>query len=326
MKTLPIRALSMFSIAAVVAQSSFGQIVLNDDFDSNSTANWVVNLGGGNNAANLFFDYSTIGIPSAPNSVGGSTYGAKLSANLGPTTGFSGGVSISPLGGSFLGDYILTFDMWINFNGPFPGGGNGSTQMTGAGIGTTGTQSINHGTPNGAVWFAATGDGGNGDTPGDYRAYVNGAVLAANSGAYYAGTAANSRNDLNSYYAGLGGVSAPAAQVALYPQQSGTINTGAAGMQWHEVTLTKTNGFLNWNISGRDIALVDLTGLTLSTNIALIHSDINTGISSDANREALAFGLIDNVVVTIVPEPTTATLAGLGLVALVGAIRRRRTR
>ena len=319
-KSIP---LSILTSAVIMVSNSHAQIVLNDNFDADSTANWIVNLGGGNNAANLYFDYSSIGIPSAPNSTGGSTRGVKLEANFGPTTGSAGGVSISPLGGSFLGDFILSFDMWINFNGGFPGGGSGSTQMTGAGYGTTGNQAINHQTPSGAAWFAATGDGGNGDSPGDYRAYVNGAVLAANSGAYYAGTNANSRNDLNSYYAGLGGVGAPAAQLALFPQQTNTINTGAAGMQWHEVTLTKTNGFLNWNISGKDIALVNLTGLTLSSNIMLVHSDINATISSDVNRRDLSFGLIDNVVVTLVPEPTVAAIAGLGLVALVGYVRRR---
>jgi len=94
-------------------------------------------------------------------------------------------------------------------------------------------------------------------------------------------------------------------------------------MQWQQVTLTKTNGFLNWNISGRDIALVDLTGLSLSTNIMLVHSDINATLSTDVNRRDLAFGLIDNVVVTLVPEPTVATMAGLGLTALVGFLRRR---
>jgi len=306
-----------FAIASgtflAAASSISAQILFQDSFDTDNTANWNVNLGGGNNAANIFFDYSTIGIPSAPRSIGGSTRGVKLEANFGPTTGSIGGVSISPVGGSFVGNFTLTFDMWINFNGPFPAGGSGSTQMTGAGIGTTGTQAINHGTAAGAVWFAATGDGGNGDNPGDYRAYANGATLAADGGAYYAGTALNSRNDLNAYYAGLGGVGAPAAQTSLFSQQTGTINTGAAGMQWHQVTLTRTNGFLNWNISGRDIALVDISALTLAgDNILLVHSDINTGLSTDVNRRDLAFGLIDNLVISVVPEPATYVIVALG--------------
>lgn len=320
--TLRLLTLIGMSLASVTARS---QVLYSESFDiDHSTGGyWNVNLGPGNNAANLYFDYSTIGIPSAPHSTGGSTRGVKLEANFGPTTGSAGGVSISPTGGSFLGDYVITFDMWINFNGGFPGGGSGSTQMTGAGIGTTGVQAINQQNPGGAVWVAATGDGGNGDSPGDYRAHVNGAVLAPATGAYYAGTAANARNDLNSYYAGLGGVGAPAAQLALFPQQTNTINTGAAGMQWQQVTLTKTNGFLNWNISGRDIALIDLSTATLSTNIMFVHSDINTTLSTDPNRRDLSFGLIDNIVVTQVPEPVAGVIGLAGGVALLFLRRRR---
>ena len=47
-------------------------------------------------------------------------------------------VSISPAGGNFTGDYQVKFDMWINANGPFPGGGGGSTEFFTAGVGTTG--------------------------------------------------------------------------------------------------------------------------------------------------------------------------------------------
>lgn len=321
MKTAFALGVALVSAAALTPVAA--QTLFSDNFDADHSANWAVNLGGGNNAASLFFDYSTIGIPSAPHSIGGTTRGVKLEANFGPTTGTAGGVSVSPLGGSFLGDFVLSFDMWINFNGPFPAGGSGSTQMTGAGIGTTGTAAVYHGSAGGAVWFAATGDGGNGNVPGDYRAYVNGAVLNTNSGAYYAGTGTDARNDLNAYYAGLGGVGAPAAQTNLFAQQTGAINTGAAGMQWQQVTLTKTNGFLNWNISGKDIALVDLSTATLAgDNILLVHSDINTTLSTDVNRRDLAFGLIDNVVVQAIPEPTALVLALLGGVT-VFCMRRR---
>jgi hypothetical protein len=47
--------------------------------------------------------------------------------------------SISPSGQSFTGDYTLEFDALHKYNGLLNGGGNGSTQVTGAGIGTAGT-------------------------------------------------------------------------------------------------------------------------------------------------------------------------------------------
>jgi hypothetical protein len=325
MKFLNLRnVVPVVAVLASVAASNeaFSQIVYSDDFDVDHTANWNVNLGSGggaNNAANIFFDYNTIGIPSAPNSTGGSTRGVKLEANFG-AAGAATGVSISPIGGNFTGNYMVTFDMWINYNGPLNVGGSGSTLMTGGGIGTTGTTSINHATPSGAVWFAATGDGGNGDSPGDYRAYVGGAVLAPSTGAYYAGTGTGARNDTMTYYNPLGSKTAPAAQIGLFAQQSDTTRPGAAGMAWHTVTITKNGNFLKYSIDSLDIANVDISAVTFAgNNILLVHSDINTTISSDPNRRDLAFGLIDNVTVTLIPEPATvavALLGGLGLFLL----------
>src|SRR6478609_6315920 len=99
MKTLSLKTLSLFGSAALLSQNLFGATLFSDSFDINSSPNWTVNATAGNNPVNLFFDYSTIGIPSAPNSVGGSTLGAKLQANLSGTV--RGRVSISPTGQRF---------------------------------------------------------------------------------------------------------------------------------------------------------------------------------------------------------------------------------
>src|SRR5207247_8972480 len=96
---------------------------------SNATAGYA--------AATFGFDYGTVGIPSAPNSVGGTTLGLKLEANKIVGGGVVGGITVSPttFGGlAFSGvpagttNYTLRFDVWMNANGPFPGGGPGSTQ------------------------------------------------------------------------------------------------------------------------------------------------------------------------------------------------------
>jgi hypothetical protein len=79
-----------------------------------------VNLGPTDGVAEIFFDYSTVGVPPAPNSAG-TTRGLKFQANL--TSGIFGGLSVSPTGKSFTGDVRLRFDLWQNFNGPFPGAG-----------------------------------------------------------------------------------------------------------------------------------------------------------------------------------------------------------
>ena len=68
-----------FGIAALLAAAgmsgtALGAVLFGDNFDADHTGSWTVNNNNsGLNAANFFFDYSTVGIPSAPHSTGGST-------------------------------------------------------------------------------------------------------------------------------------------------------------------------------------------------------------------------------------------------------------
>ena len=72
-----------FSLAALPSAVN-SQVAFSDDFDVNHTANWNVNNNGnGVNAANFFFDYNVVGIPSAPHSSGGSTRGLRPSGGAG---------------------------------------------------------------------------------------------------------------------------------------------------------------------------------------------------------------------------------------------------
>jgi hypothetical protein len=274
------------------------------------------------NEYNAFFDYSTVGIPSAPNSVGGTTRGLKLEANYAGAR-FTGS-SASPIGQAFTGDYILRFDAWQNFNGPLGLGGSGSTQVTWAGIGTNGTTAQFPGTSVQGVGVGATGDGGSGD---DYRIYTNvGAPVAIATGAYAAGIDATARNNSDSYYAdaGFGGESAPAAQLALFPQQTETTAVGTQGMAWHEWEIIKEGNQVTWTIDGIQIGSLDISAELPfgGDNIFLGYFDVNATSSADVNRESLLFGLFDNVVVDMIPEPASLSLLGFGGLAL---LRRRRT-
>ncbi len=299
------------------------QALFSDNFDVNDTANWNVNSGGGAsvNTANIFFDYSSVGIPSAPHSTGGTTWGVKLNANNTVAGQALGGVSISPTGQSFTGDYQLRFDMWANFIGPGPAGGSGSTQITGGGIGTSGTTANYAGSANG-IWFAGTGDG---NSSADFRAYTPAAQGSqpANSGVYVAGSVNNSATF---YTALFPAHTAPAAQITLYPSQTGSTLAGALGWSWHDITITKVGNAVTWNIDGTLIASLDIStnGVLGGNNILLVQSDINTTASTDANGTALNFGLFDNVVVTQIPEPATGALAVLGASGWLLARRHRR--
>ena len=309
------------ALAPVHAQTMFS-----DDFDSDHTANWSVSTLGTGSDANFFFDYSTVGIPSAPNSVGGTTLGLRLRANqtgLGGT--FPGGVSVSPNGVSFAGNnnYELRFDMWLNFNGPAPAGGSGSTQITGAGIGTAGSSAQIAGGAIDSLNFGTSGEAG---SSVDYRAYspANPTGYPDASPVFAAGAHTGNRNNTDPYYAGFGGATAPAAQVTLFPQQTGATAAGAQGWAWREARIVRYGDTVQWFIDGTLLATVDLTtaGTLGGGNILFNYYDINATVSSDVNSPSLLFGLIDNV--RVVPEPATLGLALVGGLMLYGAARRRR--
>src|ERR1043165_1756448 len=129
---------SLLAASSLLAgiSAAHGQVLFSDDFNTTNGSDWKVNALTGFDRAQFLFDYSTVGIPAAPNS-GGTTIGVRLQANrIGGST--LSGVSISPIGQSFTGDYELRYNLWQNTIGPFPAGGSGSTQLTGGGIMTSG--------------------------------------------------------------------------------------------------------------------------------------------------------------------------------------------
>lgn len=335
---------------SVAAGTSSAAVLYSENFDTDQTANWTFSSSvsgdtANNNAggeANVFFDYSTVGIPSAPGS-GGTTRGLKMEANVPPGAAAFSGMSISPNGVSVTGDFTLQFYAWQNAPGPFPAGGAGSTQMTVAGHGGNPTAvQFPGGTPQDSVYFGGTGEGGSGV---DYRAYLgNGGftgsppTLTTAAGStqpdaqrnpdgtpvYAAGAAAGSTNNSHTYYAPLGSNSPPAAQTSSFPSQTGTTHTGTLGMTWREWNITKIGTRYTWSADGLLIATIDTTmdpGFSYSgDSIFFGHFDINSTQTTAALRPML-FGLIDNIVVSDVPEPGTLSLA-----ALAGLSLRRRRR
>ena len=67
--------------------------VFSEDFQVNPAAEWTVNGGPSDETASFFFDYSTAGIPLAPNSAAGGFRGLKLQANQ--TSGIFGSATQS---------------------------------------------------------------------------------------------------------------------------------------------------------------------------------------------------------------------------------------
>src|SRR3954451_10971929 len=313
--------LSIFSLAAALAFSntSFAATLYSQDFNVNDAANWTVLPSTGANTTDVvtdfFYDYSAIGVPAAPNGTG--TRGLKMTANN--TAAVFGGVTVSPTGQSFSGDYSLSFDMWQNYAGPLGPGGSGTTQFTQYGIGTAGTSSQWIGSASkDSVSFGTTLDGGSAT---DYRAYSSAANTSYPSGNAVYQAPGGAINNSAAYYAIYTPQSAPAAQVTSFPGQTGSTDPGETAFKWRRVTIDVNGGFAYWSIDGLPLAKVDLSTVTLGgSNILLGMSDTNATSSTDPNRVALNVTLIDNILVDV-PEPSTIVLCLFG--AIGGLFMRR---
>ena len=301
-------SLAAAAVVAFTQPSSAQQVLYSENFETDVAANWNINAPSARDTADFGFDYSTVGIPAAPGAT--TTRGLRLGANrpIGGTAARTG-VSVSPKDQSFTGSYVMEFDMWANFPGPAPAGGAGSTQLTGGGILTSGTVP-NHDTaaasPIGdAIWFAVTGESG---ATLDFRAYFNG-INQTDPSLYQAGGLGH---ELAYYQTNFpGGVSAPAAQVAAFPSQTGQTGNGSVGWKWRHVTITKDGDIVTWDIDNVRISTVDLVANGVATggnNILLAHSDINA-TATTAALDPVHFGLIDNLRVTTLATKVTATLS-----------------
>jgi hypothetical protein len=280
-----------------------GTVIFSDDFETDTSANWVVNEAHlDSNRATFNWNYAEMGIPSAPHSTGGTTHGLKLEANIGAPT-FTG-LSVSPAGFGVEGDYRLSFDMWINYNGPLPAGGTGSTMSMSAGVGTTGDIAQFPGTSVQGVLFSVTGEGGSGS---DWRAYAaTGAPLTIDSGAYAGG----SLNNSDPYYAPFGRVAATPEQLALYPEQTGLTPTGGPGLAWHEVVIEKRGTNISWFVDNLRISTISLTNKEISTNIFVGFFDIN---GTQTGNQDLSFGLVDNLRVEQLESTVTGEILITGV-------------
>jgi len=160
----PIPFIKAAAVSAVLLAASIAaqaQLIYSQDFSTDDSANWVVNFShAGSNYANFNFDYTTIGLPAAPHSVGGNTKSLKLVPDItaGALIGAAAvpGVSVSPTNFGISQNFDMHVDMWINYQGPNTanivggtatnnfttlqtgGGGSGSTLLYGCGYGTAG--------------------------------------------------------------------------------------------------------------------------------------------------------------------------------------------
>ncbi|MFN3408048.1 MAG: beta strand repeat-containing protein [Limisphaerales bacterium] len=267
-------------------------ILFADNFDTDTSGSWLVTANGAGNEALFAYDYSLDGVPVAPNTTNATTKGLRFRANVtGPDA--IQGISASPIGQSFTGDYRLRFDLWMNYNGPLPAGGAGSSQFFTAGLGvlesrTNVPTASPSPLPGSSVLVAVSGDGGFAEATGDYIMITNGVRITATTNVYPAGA----RDNFNIYYSEFGELAAPVAQATLYLNQTGISPIGSAAFAWHDVILEKKGSNYTWIIDGLVIANVTYDAPTVGNNFTLGHMDLTAG-KSDVT--AMNFSIVDNL-------------------------------
>jgi len=110
---------------------------LYDSFENDTSANWNKFANQADTRATWAFNYATPGVPQNPNSA--TTKALKLEANLSSGV-VPNAITLIPKTLNVTGDYEMNFDIWMNFVGPAPGGGTGSTEHFTAGVSCSGPQ------------------------------------------------------------------------------------------------------------------------------------------------------------------------------------------
>ncbi|HTB84409.1 MAG TPA: GH25 family lysozyme [Candidatus Sulfotelmatobacter sp.] len=294
--------------------------VFSDNFDVNTATNWTLNASSSDTAATFNYDYSAVGIPSAPNSTNGTTRGLRMQANL--ANGVVAALSLSPTNRSFSGDYRVHFDAWINVNGPLPGGGAGSTLFLTGGLGTSGTRTEWNGSGSTAdgFYFACDGDGGVSPSLtgiNDYTVLTGTTLQGSSSGYYLAGTDSTARGFANLYYqsAITNSHAPPTLQQEDYPSQStNALDPGKFGFAWHDVLVSKRGSTVDWVIDGIRFAVISNATFTAS-NVFVGHWD---GFASLSANNAINFSLVDNVRVEQPAAPPQFTLQPIAQTVTLG--------
>ncbi|HJN81720.1 MAG TPA: Calx-beta domain-containing protein, partial [Verrucomicrobiota bacterium] len=289
--------------------NGFAQVLFEDNFNTDTSANWTVLSGTNadeNDAAydaalgdftvDFAFDYSTRGIPPAPNSADQTTLGVKISVNNNDdTTGSEAmGVNLFPANQNFSGNYALRVDMWINYNGP-AGGGTGSTEHAIFGMNQSGEQVGWSSQPTGdGVWFGVDGEGGSST---DYYSFE----------ADDSGTVSPLPPDL----AGMVGKNNthPVYQF-LFPSPAFETQ-GAPGKNWVSVEVRQDDDVLSWVMNGMVIASRpasdEFFGVRTEGTVMLGYMDL---FNSIANPKVDNFVVYDNLrVVNLDKDPDLPLLS-----------------
>ncbi|HZZ41674.1 MAG TPA: dockerin type I repeat-containing protein [Tepidisphaeraceae bacterium] len=264
-------------------------------------------------------------IPIAPHTTDGTSIGLRLDANntsvggtgtaiinlLPKVTQFTGGVLPT-------GNYQLTVDVWMNYNGTTEGGG-GSTEYMIAGVNQSGTGNGLAGpvvkdpaVQQAGQAIAIDGERGSGI---DYRLYSQNSRLGASD------PSAGYVQPVSTTYSGADAQGPYYESIFTYPSYE---TDGAIGKHWVTLQASYIDGVVSYSLDahlGGGMQLIasrtDLT--STSGDVALGYADLNSGIAALENSGPISnvdanFVIYDNLTVEQLPAsaPKPAWTAAAG--------------
>lgn len=297
---LPLFTVCFLSAALVHAVTLAPTSLIEDDFDTDTSADYTV-VGGDDGSIAFAYDYSADGIPSAPNS-GGSTLGVKITANdttaNGPFGTATGATTVWNDTSVPYDWYRLSIDIYMAVTGT-----GGTTEYSGAGVAGDGAAINTVFTPISGTghFLSMTGEGGSGS---DYRSATPGGNRTPSGDPAYLNST-NTTNATGDTY------------VAIFPGAEYDFE-GSPGNAWTTLTIDVTPGIITYSLDGTPI-IQEPFDTSQGDQVSFSYADV---FSSVANPFQSQFGVFDNLTVTeIIPEPASALLLGL---ASLGLVARRR--
>lgn len=297
----------IMGVVLCVPSMALGATLFSDGMASGAA--WTVNAVSADDTATFGYNYvAAAGIPLAPG--GGDGLGLRLDANT--TDALEGGVTVTPTGQSFSGNYTLSYDVWIQWDSTT----GGTTEYAGGGVGYDGTTNNGDLGSGSGGYLQLVGDG---SSSRDYRMYKDASEQFYASGQYNPAMATNNGSD--PFFASI----SPIVDMSNFdPPQTGATgltSLGTPGWNWTHVDmvvigLAKTirisiDGTWMGTIDGNVGSSVPLTGA-----VQLFHYDRYGSVAGQWGA-----AIFDNVVVTDIPEPASLSLLALGGLAM---LRRRR--
>ena len=259
--------------------SAQGTVLISDDFEVNSSADYtIVNSGANDGTQDFGFDYIAAGLPLAPRSSAGDTTGLRLTAN--DTMGISDHWTLFHNTAINSQHYTLTVDVFMNYmQGAVP-----TTEFAHIGVGGDGATFNSVFTPisGSGAFLAFTGDGGSNS---DYRWFRDGANTPAG------GTGSTTLPNSHSSYLGNGSNASGPFFQALFPSPPASI-AGSPANIWTTVEIDVDNvaGIISFSFDGT-LTFQGNFGGTFNDHVSIGLADIFTSIAGTAN----VFMVCDNL-------------------------------